>query len=75
MKIKEVIKINEGKVSIECDTLEQYRNFKRKAEKAGYIIEKEKIQNMFDSLIDTEICMLTGERNYFITFILKKIRV
>lgn len=64
-------KIETGKVSVECDTLEQYKEFKEKAEKAGYVIEKEKIQNFSDMIFDNPELGL-DMRNYFITFILKK---
>lgn len=56
---------------MECDNLEQFEEFKRKAEKAGYIVEKEKIQKLSDMVHEPELGL--NIRNYFITFILKKV--
>lgn len=67
-----MIKIETGKISIECDTLEQFEEFKKKAEKAGYVIEKEKIQDLSDIANIPELGI--DVRNFFITFILKKVK-
>lgn len=64
--------MKEGKISIECDTLEQYEEFKKKAEKVGYIIKNEKIQDLSDIVYNPEIGI--DIRNYFITFILEKVK-
>lgn len=69
--LKVVTKIKTGKISIECDTLEQFEEFKEKAKRAGYIIEKEKIQDFSDIMMYGELDL--DMRNYFITFILKKV--
>lgn len=62
--------MKEGKVSVECDTLEEFEEFKKKAEVKGYTIRKEKIQDLSEFTNEPELGL--DIRNYFITFILKK---